>query len=230
MDNFEEKLKKAMVSLSATRPIFHCERDFQHSLASEYVRIDPASTVRVEYPEPRIGTKRRRYVDLLIREARSTCFVELKHYTNSFTKRVDNEDFNLTAQSFQDVGKFHFLSDIKRIEEFVVHRHCTSGAVILLTNDSRYWANLAPGKCDQDFLLCEDRILHMGAKLKWSTHDSIAEKKNFAREIILKNDYNLSWRDYHDHQCKNGCFRYLLVQIPEKVSQFKKLKEVTTLP
>ena len=130
-------IRKAMEALSATRPIFHSEADFQHAFAWMVHTLDPEATVRLEVPFH--SGDARRYLDVVIKSREVSAAVELKYKTRMLLAEAKNEAFFLEDQSAQDLGRYDFFKDIQRLEESAKAAPGRSGAAVFLTNDSAYW-------------------------------------------------------------------------------------------
>ena len=66
-------------ALSASRPVFHSEADFQHALAWLIHQQSPESNIRLEYRPPWLDV--RAYLDILIEDAAGMHAIELKYKT-----------------------------------------------------------------------------------------------------------------------------------------------------
>ena len=125
-------IAKILNTLSRTRPVFHSEADFQHSLAWEIHRQYPKTIIRLEYPK---SSEKRQYIDLWIKTGKQVYVIELKYKTKKTHINFNKEDFYLLDQGAQDVGRYDFIKDIVRVESFVNHYNNSTGWVVLLTND-----------------------------------------------------------------------------------------------
>ena len=122
--------------LSAERPIFHSEADFQHALAWKIHEMHPEVKVRLEY---RPFATERLHVDLWLGCSKIVVAVELKYLTRRIRAQVNEEEFNLSNQAAQDIRRYDFVSDLVRLERICDTGKATTGYAILLTNDQAHW-------------------------------------------------------------------------------------------
>jgi len=210
-------LHNLLGTLSNHRPVFHSEADFQHALAWEiHVKWSNCS-LRLEYP---LSAGERDRLDILAFDQRDQLAIELKYKTKPLFAPVGNEVFWLKDDGAQPPGRYHFLSDIQRLEQFVSERRNVTGYAILLTNDSAYWN--PPKKqsgIDASLRIHEGRVIN--GVLKWAPEVSSGTVKGMEEPLTIKGTYKLTWRDYCEielHQYVKGYrkFRYLLVKIEEE--------------
>ena len=147
-----------MQSLSADRPIFHSECDFQHALAWTLHERVPDANVRLEKPHEIDG--RRRYIDLVVEQDGISCFMELKNKTTE-TALVDNgETYCLKQQGAIDQGSYDIPKGVQRIEAIVGERNGRFGFSVTLSNDPRYWRpRRRENAIDIAFELVDGRII-----------------------------------------------------------------------
>jgi len=197
-------------SLSKSRPVFHSEADFQHSLAWAIHQQYPQAIIRLEYPKP---SGKIEYVDLWIKRKRKIYGIELKYKTRKIHINFNKEDFYLLNQGAQDIGRYDFIKDIVRVEGFVNHYDNSEGWVILLTNDSLYYKK--PKRIytiDSDFRIHEGKTIK--GNLNWAKNTALGTMHNREKTLNLKNEYNLKWQDYSNSIGYNlGLFRFLLLSI-----------------
>jgi len=201
--------KSVITALSSRRPIFHSEADFQHALAWEIHGRLPNASVRLEYPIS-IANKIL-HLDFWAAQNGESVAVELKYKTRGFLTQVGGEQYTLTDQSAQDLGRYDFVKDIQRLEQIVASRKNAAGYAILITNDSAYWKQARDSHpVDADFRLDNGRTLH--GELKWSVRASKGTIRSREAQITINGQYNLQWQDYSDLNL-NGYskFRYLVV-------------------
>ena len=154
-------ISEVLTVLAKQRPIFHSEADFQHAIAWEIHKHLPRTSVRLERPVEISHLNKRIYADIWIEQDGDVLAIELKYKTRALQVLVKSEQYSLRSQSAQDLGRYEFIKDIKRVENIVVNRKPqASGYAILLTNDPTYWTQpLNDNTADAKFRLHEGRTL-----------------------------------------------------------------------
>ncbi len=213
-----------MRSLAAARPIFHSEADFQFALAWRIRELAPSCKVRLEY---RVHLKDKPlYLDVWL-PTLSTA-IELKYKTRQLLAPINSELYSLKDQSAQDLSRYDFLDDVRRLERMVEAGRAKRGFAVILTNDGSYWSPPTTGHRTDDaaFRLHEGKEIR--GPLKWSRADKLEAKRNRRRPISLSGSYTLRWHDYSDNTAaaaspfegfetdlysKCSRFRYLVVSV-----------------
>jgi len=198
-------LNRLLAGLAETRPVFHSEADFQFALAWR-LREETGQEVRLEY----LATPgERMYLDIWLPE--TNVAIELKYWTRKLNVEVSREKFALKDQAAQDLGRYDFLKDIRRIEK------TGRGFAVALTNDRTYWNQARKeDTVDAAFRLHEGRHLPAATPLWWSPKASEGTRKGRNEPICLCDSYCLKWRDYGPplpEADKCNQFRYLAVEI-----------------
>ncbi len=206
-----------LASLADERPLFHSEADFQHAFAWALQRRHPQLSVRLEVPV-RQGQSAI-HVDLLASAGTESIAVELKYKTRALAVTVASEEFRLTNQAAQDLGRYDFIKDIRRLEQLVDHRHGTFGLAVLLTNDSSYWNDArGPDSVDAAFRLHPNRAL--AGALAWGARASAGTVRSREAPLALRGSYQIAWRDYSNVSAPRcGAFRYLAVDVGNGAGQ-----------
>jgi len=199
----KDQIVDLMAELAKTRPIFHSEADFQHSLAWLIHEKYPRLQIRLEYPLRDIGV-----VDIVIMSDADRYLIELKYKTVKMECAVKQEKFSIKNHGAQPLSRYDGLKDIERIE-----KSGCDGVTIFLTNDEQFW-RVSPKGNGEAFSLQEGRKI-CNTTLAWVDDNktkSIGE--NRLSRIILQGEYDFKWLDYavvnavvKPHQVK---FRYLL--------------------
>jgi hypothetical protein len=202
---FNLDIVKALKSLSASRPIFHSEADFQHAIAWHIHGTHPELSVRLELPFRSKDASE--YLDLWFSDGKTGVALELKYKTRSLKLDYDNEPYHLKNQSAQDIGRYDFLADVARLERFVGTDRTNIGYAVMLTNDQGYWHQGRPGTVDEDFRLSEEQELV--GKLEWREHAAKGTTLGREHAIYLKGRYNANWQNYSEVASRGGTFRYL---------------------
>lgn len=179
-----------MAHLSARRPVFHSEADFQFAFAQSITDLDPGIGIRLEVPQ---RATRSTYVDLLCR-AEQVSLIEFKYITRAWTGTDchNEEEFRLRGHEALDLARLYFIHDVTRLEGWVAQQANTNGFAVLLTNDNRLWEEPAYTKPtrDQQFRLHEGRELT--GTLTWGP----PEQPYAANERTLRGIYTARWHDY----------------------------------
>ncbi|WP_204032242.1 hypothetical protein [Micromonospora qiuiae] len=204
------KLAAVMNELSAVRPVFHSEADFQHAFAWALHTLAPSVSVRLEVPQGG-----REYLDLLClgADGRRTA-VEFKY----FTRRWDgadpstNEPFHLRTHEATDLARQGFVFDIARLERFCLANETMNGLALILSNDRRLWSPAVTARRtrDQEFRIHEGRTLT--GILRWGTEGSWFA----ANERQLAGSYPLAWQEYSQLDGDHGTFRWLAVEVKSR--------------
>lgn len=182
-----------MAELADARPVFHSEADFQHALAWQIHKTIPESQVRPEF-NPFPADDRQIYLDIWV--PTEGIALELKYFTRSLLTVHEDEFFFLRNQAAEDLGRYDFLKDIQRLEDFLRRREdAEAGFSVLLTNNQGYWNGPRDGNTiDAAFRLYEGRTIT--GELAWSARASRGTTKSREDPICISNSYNVRWRDY----------------------------------
>jgi hypothetical protein len=195
-----------MEKLSAVRPVFHSEADFQHAFAWVLREIEPSLQIRLE-----VRQDTRKYVDLLCFGPQGRTAVEFKYFTRTWvgTDPATGESFHLRNHEATDLGRQGFVFDIARLEKFCAAGRASNGFAIMLSNDQRLWQPAATAKVTRDlaFRIHEGRTL--SGLLRWGTEGSY----HAGSERNLSGSYPITWRDYSSLDGKNGQLRWLAAAV-----------------
>jgi len=176
-------ITEILATLAAQRPIFHSEADFQHAFAWEIHRRLPNASIRLERPLAPLNNQL--HLDVWAAQENTILAVELKYKTRALSVRIDDEQFTLRNQSAQDIGRYDFIKDIRRLEQIISDRKNIVGYAILLANDSAYWTRARGSRpVDADFRLQEGRNLH--GILRWGEGASEGTKRTREKSLELK--------------------------------------------
>ncbi len=201
-------IHKLMGSLSAYRPVFHSEADFQHALAWHIHETMPEREVRLEYPVS-LDEQKAMHLDIWLQKEKLA--IELKYCTRKLALEWNGESFDLTDQSAQDTRRYDFLKDMQRLEEVTSN----TGFAVLLTNDPLFWRPPSPARkqtVDAAFRVHERQ--ETTGSLAWSPLASEGTRKGREIPISLRGIYTMHWRDYWNFSdVKSGQFRYLAVSV-----------------
>lgn len=223
----KQDIEQLLNTLARKKSIFLCETQFQFELAWELQELFKDNSyikVFLEFPcqtkIPMNNEIRRMYYDIVIYDKKDNeyCVIELKYKTKKEEVIYHNVKYNLKNHLAQDLGRYDFLNDIMRIEQFSKANDGKTlkiGYAILLTNDPVYWNRDGKSRKTGDciytmFELKEGSTTPAKKPLCWP--DNIDEKsigKYRNKPIELKKSFYHEWENY----CNN--FRYLLVEIKE---------------
>jgi hypothetical protein len=189
-----------MTSLSARRPVFHSEADFQFAFAQAVKEAAPEIEVRLEV---RQSVERAEYVDLACSSARQRTLIELKYPTAGWIGTDGNgEAYVVRNHAAHDLARRYFIHDIRRLERFTSDQASTDGIAIMLTNEHNLWS--PPGSRttrDINFRIHDGRTLAGG--LVWGTGDTPRYDQR------LSGSYTARWSDYSTVDGPSGRFRWL---------------------
>lgn len=212
-------LHAALPRLGERRPVFWSEADLQHELAIEISKASPQNRVRLEWPLPGSGI---RAVDILVSNTAGLMAIELKYMTQSLDCEVAGEPFMLRPQGAQDTRRYDVFKDIARMEEFCAAHEGAQAAVVMITNDPRFWS--APGSKREtnciNFSLAEGRSAT--GSLAWGDRTGGGTKKKREASIVLTGQYEIAWNEYSDVGGKFGRFRAAIVDIGRRISADQK--------
>jgi hypothetical protein len=200
-------LDAAMRALSARRPIFHSEADFQHALAWEIQTTHRDAEIRLE---KRVAIDPSINIDILVTVGRSSFGIELKYPRRSMSVEVDGEVFTL-ATGADDHGRVYALEDFARLERLVEDGVLASGIFVMLTNIPNVWMPAA----SKTRVLYDEFRIHDGhtlsGRMAWGDWGEPGGRPSGRGIVELRGTYPLVWRHYS--HLPGGDFRYLLVGI-----------------
>jgi hypothetical protein len=138
-------------------------------------------------------------------------FLVCLYKTKRFTTKIEGESFELKNQSAQDIGRYGFLKDVKRLETWCKDGKINSGYAIIFTNESSYWTKPTKDDTkDKDFRLHNRKIIDK-LDVDWKKDTSKTTKK-WRGGFKLENEYSLEWKDV-DSIVPNSNFRYILLKV-----------------
>ncbi len=203
---------KSINGLKEKRPIFHSEADFQHSLAVKIKEESKEENLEVRL-ERRVSSdkKDKNYVDIVLLNEDYEIFIELKYKTklpkNKKNFKVKEEKFLISNQGAQDLGRYHFFSDIKDLENIKLKGKQKKAFAIFLTNDSLYWEGSRKGNIAENFEIKHERQINPG-HFDWKKYKKWTDSY---KSINLKGIYKFKWEDYS--LIENTEFKFLMVEI-----------------
>lgn len=204
-------VRRSLEKLSGLRSVFHSEADFQHALAWQLHLDSPGLQIRLEYRPT--GQPRRMYVDLWCTLDGEHTAIELKYFTRRLETEFAGERFELREQSAQDLGRYDFWKDVRRLEELADGGLVDQGFAIILTNDAGYQRPpTRPDVIDLDFRLHESRVVT--GRLAWGAGASAGTKQSREAPIELSRSYQVGWHPYSSVGPSRGeTFDYLFISV-----------------
>lgn len=210
-------ISSIMKELSGERKLFHSEADFQFALAWIIQQKYSDAKVRLEYCLNL--NNRAMHIDIVVFVGRKIIPIELKYKTRCKTNKcnevnIDGEIYILKNHGAQDMGRYDFVKDIKRIETIIDSTKSDCGYAIMLTNDKSYWEN----KNIKKSTISDEFHIHDNASLfgerKWINNPSKDSIKGRESSIELTNKYKINWQLYSKNtEMDYGDFKYTIVKI-----------------
>lgn len=202
--------------LSGERKLFHSEADFQFALAWKIQQKYTDAKVRLEYCMNL--NKQAMHIDMVVFLGEKIIPIELKYKTIRCDEiNIDGETYILKNHGAQDMGRYDFVKDIKRIETIIDSSKSDCGYAIMLTNDSLYWKDKKTKKStiSDDFRIHENTTL--SGERKWINNPSKGTIKGRESSIELANTYEIKWNPYSMNPEENASnFYYTIVNIYQK--------------
>ena len=187
--------------LDTNRELLFNERDLQMHLATFLRQTGHYDDVDVEYYVPLselegyIWNNELR-MDVLVRKGREYLPIELKYKTRTVRKRllrfgesVAEEVVVMKNQGAQDVGKYDFWKDVRRIE-IVRNRfgNISNGLAVFVTNDPSY---VQRGREESNHIkFSMDEGVH-GKEKHWLNKNSVCCKTN--PDFEVEKEYSIHW-------------------------------------
>lgn len=193
--------------------LFLSEAQFQFELALEIKNRFNNLIVHLEYPSEKIKANGRYiYYDLVVEDKTTKEFyiIELKYKTKKANIVYKGTLMILKNQSAQDLGRFDYLQDVSRVEDWLNNnptKHFAGGCAILLTNDSAYWTKSGKNCIYKNFSLKDCATILAGGKNWEKNPKSSSVGINRINGLSLRNNYDIQWQKY------SGDFQYLLLEI-----------------
>lgn len=196
-------------SLSAKRPVFYSEADFQFSFAKELEFLYPAASVRLEYISNKIKGM---HIDIWVNMYECVIPIELKYKTKKCSISYNDEIFDLKSHSANDLGMYDVVRDIERIEKVKgAYDNCREGYVICITNDQGYFKKRdIKGKVQyEDFCISQDTKIPKHPR--WRLNPSPGTIRGRTDEINLTNNYTCNWNGYSE--VENVSFKSIVFKV-----------------
>ncbi|QNO13515.1 hypothetical protein HYG86_01395 [Alkalicella caledoniensis] len=199
----------SLKQLSNSRKVFHSEADFQFALAWEIQKLYPDARIRLEYCPASITPNI--HIDILVIIDNMYYPIELKYKTLGCNKTFEDEVFKLKNHGAQDLGRYDFLKDVQRVEQFSKELpRFKAGYSIFLTNDQSYWKDSGRKETVYyQFRLSEG--LEKAGIMCWASHSGEGTIKGRETPIALDYKYTVKWEQYCKlDDSRGGTFNYLV--------------------
>jgi hypothetical protein len=209
-------LNNTMERLSSYRPIFHSESDLQHELAL-IIANESNKKIRLEKPFLNIPLNKSKSIkielDLFLPNEKVG--IELKYKTIKRNIKFSDEEFFLKNHAAQNLGRFDFFDDLRRLQMLRKQGIIHSGFVIFLTNDPLYWTRIQRSNFSSNFSMEEGRVIEKNTALSWvgnPSENSVTPKRlGEHANIEIENELCLTWKTYSEFE--ESLFKHLIVQI-----------------
>jgi len=242
----KEKIKELMEELKDRRPVFNSEDDFKFSLAwlikEKYkdkveIRLEKKMNNNRDASSSGAGDKKNKNqrIDIFIIVKNENNVekigIELKYFTAEieWQDNKNEETFILVDQYANDIKCYDAWKDVERLEDFIEKGFINRGFVIWLTNVNSLTKNPAETKKRnnnktyyEEFKIFNGREINGPKKLEWDKKASEGTTKGRDKEITIKGNYKVYWKDYSilNLQDKNSYkndsnnkFRYALLEV-----------------
>ena len=204
--------------LAKIRGIFHSEADFQHSLGlllSKKYNFQVRLEIPFEIPHYYKESDKKLKVELDIFMPKEKIGIELKYKTKEGTFERHGETFNLKQHGAQNLGRFDYFDDIRRLQLLKGENIINKGYAFFLTNDPLYWKPIIRKNFSSNFSMQDERIIESNTKLGWTGNPcegSVTKKRLYPNNpIILDNKHQLKWHEFFN--LRGVSFKYLIVEI-----------------
>ena len=148
-------------------------------------------------------------LDILATHRGAPVGLELKYWSRRLELEVDGEPFALKEQGAQDLSRYDFWKDVRRLEQLRDAGHLQGGFVIALTNDQGFWRPGRGGANDEAFRMHEGR--EVAGSLAWSARAGRGTTRGREQSHELRGRYTTRWRDYS--RPGGSLFRVLVLPI-----------------
>lgn len=210
MINIENSLR----SLFDEGRIFVSEADFQFAYAWKIKELYPNASMRLEYIPWQYD--KNIHIDIAVFINGQMIPIELKYKTKGFTGIINGDTITLKNQGAQDVGRYDFLYDIRRMEGIVKSGlyPIEKAYAVLLTNDSGYWnkpnrSGTSDRPVDDEFRIHEGVII--SGQRAWKPEAGAGTMRNREAPINMQGEYRISWNGYKPtDEC---IFKFTIVEI-----------------
>jgi len=206
-------LNQIICRMSANRPFFYSEADFQHNLANE-LRI-AGYTVYLEYQVCGF------HIDIIIEDDGRYYPLELK-YKTSLTKCPDlfMNATTLRNHGASDIARFLFWRDVYRIEQIkpMAREIIPEGYVVMLTNDKKLWTPKVQKGIDRKFELFTSHQINTVEWLNTADAPDYKTGNTWYKAFSLSKTYSVpAWNNYSNvsfvANIKKAYFKFLTITV-----------------
>lgn len=204
-------LNKILEETLNERKCFHSEDDFKHALAWTIHKIHPKAIIRLEKKFNILGGI---YIDIYFEINRKRMAIELKYKTKGDKILLPNgEYYDLKNQAAQNLARYDFCKDIKRLECLLKEKKIDLGWAVFLTNDRSYWSKGKINTMGRNFRIYDGRVLK--GRLKWYKRPSPGGIKGREDSILLSKQYKMKWIRKQIPSKEPIQFSYLIIKIQQ---------------
>ena len=211
-------INKEINQLSKIRKIFYSEADFQHSfglLLSKKCDFQIRLEIPFEMPHFVKGLDEKLKVELDIFLPKEKVGIELKYKTKVGTFEEHGETFKLKQHGAQNLARFDFFDDIRRLQLLKKHKKIEKGYAIFLTNDPLYWEPIKRKNFSSNFSMEDKRVIMSNTNLGWTGNPSegsvTIKRLSPNNPIFIENNHQFNWCQYS--QIEKSSFKYLIAEI-----------------
>ncbi len=211
--------------LDEREKVFLNEKDIQLYIAQKFKESNEYDNVFMEYCISKEvldefginywSNKNNIYVDIVLERNGLFYPIEIKYKTKKqeldysiFGKDVKVE---LKEQGAQDIGRYDFWKDVKRVEFLLKCPSVREGCVLFITNDSHYQVNSVERNVGYaNFSMHQGRVINEKNQteiLDWKNGVSISKGRP---KIELKNYYKINWFEMKNINSEIT-FKYILL-------------------
>lgn len=209
-------LQNYLRALSKKRSVFHSEADFQLSFGNLL-----SNTFEVRLEKPFFNTPLNHNPKLLIPKIELDIFlpeelvgIELKYKTIDRDFSNDGEDYKLKNHGAQNLGRFDFFEDIRRLQSLKKCGKIKSGFALFLTNDHLYSKEITRKNLSTQFDMSQ-RVIPSKSHLTWTGNPSVGsvtlKRLGDHIPILIENEITFKWMEYSN--VDNMIFKFLAVEV-----------------
>lgn len=176
---------------------FYSEASVKYKLAIElYRELKIFSILECKIPG------KREYLDLFFIHNDRRYGIELKYKTKS----VKNSEFDFLNQGAQNNGRYDFIKDIYRLENYINNKFIDLGFAVFITNDNLYWQPARENAKVKRFEINDKQVIHGKYNPKWKVR---------IEPFKISGTYEIKWYKDKIHKLSNDQaeFNYCVVNV-----------------
>ncbi|CUQ18197.1 Uncharacterised protein [Turicibacter sanguinis] len=188
--NFD--LDYVLKDLFSENRIYCSEAEFQFALAWKIKELYPYVEIKLEFTPFKYN--KNMHLDIVVIEHSKMIPIELKYKTKRLYVKSGEEEFQLKDQGAQDIGRYDFIKDIKRLEKLIASNQypIEKAYAVMLTNCSRYYKSTGNISFDEAFKIHQGKVLK--GILSWDERTSKGTKKFREESLSLDGNYTIDWK------------------------------------